>query len=263
MKITVSAAVIAVLLVMSVFSAGFALAEESGRDSTTSSEGSIRTQVDSSKDDSSSDSSEDLVAVEAEAAFDASTYRGLPAVVYKGSGWALGSAEGFLADMHMVQKTFVSKDDSDSERTALRGMLSLGKTRYWFSGEKVVGDSLDVDLYQFTLKSDRRVDVHEKIGTLSLDRTATYTDFSLWTGTLELDGESYKISLALKNTQRGSDKTRTVDVQTGEIMQYPDENRIEGEEDSSGRGGTGGQGAFRRYFNWIFGERTEAESGSN
>ncbi len=128
--------------------------------------------------------SETELEMEVDDSIESSIYRGYPAEVSFGTGWAVDDDKaGYLAAITWVSKTFVKKDNATTQTEVVRGKLHVGESK-------------------FTLRSDDGItfDVYEKsevVGTLTLSKKSTFGTLTVWDAKLELDdGASYELSLA-------------------------------------------------------------------
>lgn len=178
---------VAALLVLSVFAGSMGLAREAEtNDDSRLGVSSISSSLETTGIDVEFESEIELED-EADGSLSSDIYRGFPASVHFGTGWAIQNDKGYLAAISWVSKTFVKKSDTTSQTEVARGTLQVGDTRFKLRGD----DSTTFSVYG---KQDGE---DGQIGTLTLSNKRVVGTLTLWEGDLSLDsGVTYKLTLA-------------------------------------------------------------------
>jgi hypothetical protein len=167
------------LLVMSVFAGSVALAQES----------EIEIEAESSIEGSNDASLE----TEVDSSVDSSRFRGFPAEVHMGTGWAIDDGKGYLMTLTWVSKVFVSKDSpTTTGKEVTRGLVRVGDMKYMFSAEQTAETGISKE---FVIYSSRGKDA-SKVGTLTLKKQGSYGDLTTWLGELVIGDTSYELHVA-------------------------------------------------------------------
>lgn len=209
--------VMSMLLIASIFATGFAAAESgSGRAGTLYSDSRVKISDDSidsvsieseiEVEDSIIESSETSLESEVDASVDSTKYRGYPAHVFVGSGWAIdGDKKGYLATMHWVSKVFVSKDTPNAIGSeVVRGIARVGDMKFIFASEGTPDSDEDREFSVYTSRGEGRT----KVGILKLEQQSRYGEVVVWEGKLALDsGAVYEVHIATKERTSKSDSS--------------------------------------------------------
>ncbi len=178
---------VAALLVLSVFAGSMGIARESESDDDSRLQvSSISSSLETTGIDVEFESEVELED-ETDDSLSSETYRGFPASVHFGTGWAIQNDKGYLAAISWVSKTFVKKSDTTNQTEVTRGTLQVGDTRFKLRGD----DSTTFSVYG---KQDGE---DGQIGTLKLSNKRVVGALTLWEGELSLEnGVTYKLTLA-------------------------------------------------------------------
>lgn len=152
--------------------------------------------------------------------------------VHRGIGWATSDDDGKLLTLFWVEKQFV---EDSNETTRAQGVIKLESEEAY----KLVLDSKTNTSLVFKVRSNA-----DTTGTLEIIKEKSLTGLTVWTGTLNIDGNTYKLDLATKD---GKVRENTNSSLEAEANSSNNDTKLTGQANASVRGEGKKLGLFARF----------------